>query len=245
MEQPLSWSHGFNHEPAAAIKRGGQSETLGEAAETTCAVGFGGASRSRPGQFSSHAHFIGDAAVGTLAKEFNTWPTQYLSPTQNASARTGSRQQTRRQRPEGSTDNSRPPRRPGRGSLRPQVIRKNQFHIRRTFIRSLAKWMLVLCAIIFLYVLSLGPSYRALRKHRMKQSTFTAIYEPIVRYADADHPRFDDALYSYVSLWYDEGEEILNSIKAQLASNGIYTVEETSNRLRSNGIIRYEKPPKK
>ena len=105
--------------------------------------------------------------------------------------------------------------------------------------------MLVLCAIILLYVLSLGPSYRALRKGRMKQSTFTAIYDPIVRYAEEDHARLEEALYSYVSLWYDDAEELLNSITAQLASNGIYTVEETSNRMRSNGIIIYEKPPTK
>jgi hypothetical protein len=79
----------------------------------------------------------------------------------------------------------------------------------------------------------------------MKQSTFTAIYDPIIINGDEKHPRLEKALDWYESLWYDDGEEFLKSVTAQLASNGIYTVEETSNRLRSNGIIIYEKPPKK
>src|SRR5208282_6795615 len=105
---------------------------------------------------------------------------------------------------------------------------KKHLHLHPLAVRSIS----VICAVFLIYLLSVGPSYRALRTGRMKWPTFHAIYGPIKGVSETgdwnDDSPWRRGLDWYEGLWYDEGAEIGNAIKAQLASNGIYTVEEAS-----------------
>jgi hypothetical protein len=107
----------------------------------------------------------------------------------------------------------------------PEMNIKKHFQVSRTFIASLVNWMLLLCAIFLLYVLSIGPSYRAVRTKHMQSSTFIEVYDPILLDYDK-YPRLVGAKDWYESLWYDEGEAMMRSITAQLASPG-YSIDAT------------------
>jgi hypothetical protein len=75
----------------------------------------------------------------------------------------------------------------------------------------------------FIYGLSLGPAYLALRKNHLRQSTFNSFYGPLVRPA----MRYNiscEIVNWYCCLWYDDAKEIMRDVGAQLETNG-FTVE--------------------
>jgi hypothetical protein len=75
----------------------------------------------------------------------------------------------------------------------------------------------------------------------MKWPTYIGIYNPIISLADK-HPRSHALLIWYENLWYDEGTHMLRTVTEKLRTEGIYSVEEASNRLRTNSMIISEKP---
>ncbi len=82
---------------------------------------------------------------------------------------------------------------------------------------------------LLIYVLSIGPSYRAFCKGRMTWATFQSFYGPI-NVANQHGPWEPDTfrrrlLEWYEGLWYDEGDEIGLFLKSHLVTNGVTVVE--------------------
>jgi hypothetical protein len=57
------------------------------------------------------------------------------------------------------------------------------------------------------YALSIGPSYRLLRKGSIGQQTFSSAYSPILLLSDHSQPFFR-AMDWYCTLWYSDGREL-------------------------------------
>jgi hypothetical protein len=62
------------HETTRSIPKRRPSWVLGAASVAEGAKSFEDASRSRSRQRPAHAHFVGVASIGTIAKRFNPWP---------------------------------------------------------------------------------------------------------------------------------------------------------------------------
>jgi hypothetical protein len=101
-----------------------------------------------------------------------------------------------------------------------QTMRLQQ---RRGFLRSFLRLILFLCVGLLIYALSLGPAYLALRKHRIQQSTFNRVYDPIV--VPALKQRVScELMFWYLGFWYDDSKEFENGLDTELKANG-YTVD--------------------
>ncbi len=71
----------------------------------------------------------------------------------------------------------------------------------------------------------------------MNWSTFAKIYAPLLqREGGTLYIGENWLLDGYYSLWYNDAEEVGRAIKPQLASNGIFTVEELFKQSRTNSL---------
>ena len=66
--------------------------------------------------------------------------------------------------------------------------------------RRLTALVLVLIALPVLYVLSIGPAYRAEVRHGLPEETYNAIYSPILSLSER-YDAIDDFVKWYVELW--------------------------------------------
>jgi hypothetical protein len=73
--------------------------------------------------------------------------------------------------------------------------------IRRPFSKRICEILLCVLFLFMLYVLSWGPAYRMLRENVLSQSTFSAIYGPIILIRTHNH-FIDMKFYKYDALWY-------------------------------------------
>jgi hypothetical protein len=79
--------------------------------------------------------------------------------------------------------------------------------------RQLRLWFFGLAATAFVYALSVGPSYKLLRKGVIQQQTFSSLYSPVIRMAE--HNRyFERTLDWYLSFWYSDERQLEESLKS-------------------------------
>jgi|SRR5665213_2875999 len=96
----------------------------------------------------------------------------------------------------------------------------NIFQENRKIIRLLSELLLLLGCVSVFYLCSIGPSYRALRKGNIQQSTFNALYDLIV-IPVSSNDFASRMMYRYLNYWYDDQKEVMRAVESQLATNGI------------------------
>jgi len=76
--------------------------------------------------------------------------------------------------------------------------------------RVLSKWwkvVFVLGIVLLIYLFSIGPAYRMLRKGTVSQETFSTLYFPIQRLA-IQNKFIDRLLMHYLLIWYSDVSEL-------------------------------------